>query len=147
MLAAIIEDIQTHSNHSEATWSRVQQWTIDSSDWATVVQMAKAVSSDASPSGPQRSSLSRRDVASSSSSAGLRPGGNGTSGTGETELRPAVDMTEPRPPISDRVIQAEPNSSGGRGSDGSESWACVHCTYLNQTGSSECEICGLPRNG
>ena len=29
---------------------------------------------------------------------------------------------------------------------GASEWQCAHCTYLNNSAFSSCEICGLPRN-
>ncbi len=35
--------------------------------------------------------------------------------------------------------------AGGGGATGGSSWACQHCTFLNQPQHNECEVCHLPK--
>lgn len=39
----------------------------------------------------------------------------------------------------------EGGTGGNGGSGGSNSWTCDHCTFINGSVLSSCEMCGLPR--
>jgi nuclear protein localization family protein 4 len=38
-------------------------------------------------------------------------------------------------------------AGGGGGGDSGGERICPHCTYINEPGSSDCEVCGLPLSG
>lgn len=39
----------------------------------------------------------------------------------------------------------EAHGTSGSNASAASSWTCQHCTFLNRTGSTVCEICGLPQ--
>ncbi|CAL8090234.1 unnamed protein product [Calicophoron daubneyi] len=73
------------------------------------------------------------------------------------ELRKAVTDDMPSSPLpgiqrptggSRQVtsVGSEPMETAVTDSGGREHWSCSHCTFHNKVGSSECEMCGLPRD-
>lgn len=74
-------------------------------------------------------------VASSAPSSGPS---NGNAGRSETPLAQFEGMG---------IGSSDVAGDGGSGGDAGGEKMCPHCTFINEGGRSDCEVCGLPLSG
>jgi nuclear protein localization family protein 4 len=81
-----------------------------------------------------------------SSTPASRSNGHGNTGTSSNGLNSARAET-PLAAFEGMGIDSPRPGEGGAGGGGGGEKTCPHCTFVNDAGRGDCEICGLPLDG